>query len=59
MSPVTYETTDGQNTLFTYWRCPDRLFDDSEAMIEWARRAIEISRAGILTKSKRAKKATP
>jgi DNA transformation protein len=41
MGPFTYMTKDGPGTLMTYWRAPERLFDDSEDMIAWARQALD------------------
>ena len=42
--PFTYMTKDGEHTLNTYWRAPDRLFDDIDAMHEFARAALAVSR---------------
>jgi DNA transformation protein len=39
LSPFTYATKDGEHKLTSYWRMPDRLYDDPEELAQWARRA--------------------
>lgn len=39
----TYETSQGTHTLGSYWRVPERLFDDADEMTEWARRALKVA----------------
>jgi DNA transformation protein len=38
--PFVYETKDGRRTVMSYWRVPDRLLDDPDALADWARRAL-------------------
>jgi DNA transformation protein len=40
LGPFTYETQQGRNTIMSYWRVPERLFDESDAMLAWARKAF-------------------
>jgi DNA transformation protein len=42
--PFTYETKEGTHTLGSYWRVPERLFDEPEEMTAWARRALDAAR---------------
>ena len=41
LSPFTYATKNGEHKLTSYWRMPDRLYDDPEELAAWARRAQE------------------
>lgn len=42
--PFSYDTKDGQRSVMAYWQCPDRLYDEPDEMIEWARTALAFSR---------------
>jgi DNA transformation protein and related proteins len=44
LAPFSYETRNGRNTIMSYWRCPDRLFDDPDEMAAWARKALTAAR---------------
>lgn len=35
-----YQTKTGRNTILSYWRAPERLYDDREEMTAWARAAL-------------------
>ena len=37
--PFTYPTKKGAHTLTSYWRMPDRLYDDTEELAHWAHAA--------------------
>ena len=37
--PFTYPTKTGAHTLTSYWRMPDRLYDDTDELARWARAA--------------------
>lgn len=39
-SPFTYARKDGRHTLTSYWRAPERLLDDTDDLVGWARTAI-------------------
>ena len=39
LTPFTYATKNGEHTLTSYWRMPDRLYDDTEELARWARAA--------------------
>ena len=39
MSAFTYRTKMGERALTSYWRMPERLYDDPEELAQWARRA--------------------
>ena len=40
-TPFTYGTKNGEQKLTSYWRMPDRLYDDPEELARWARAAHE------------------
>jgi DNA transformation protein and related proteins len=40
MEPFTYSARSRAVTM-SYWEAPPELFDDAEAMVSWARRALE------------------
>jgi DNA transformation protein len=39
LTPFGYSTKDGVRKLTSYWRMPDRLYDDPEELARWARAA--------------------
>ena len=43
-APFSYRTRDGKRTLTSYWRMPDRLYDDPDDLAEWARLALAAAR---------------
>lgn len=50
--PFSYETTRGTHTLGSYWRVPERLYDEPDEMTDWARRAIRVAMSGAKTPGK-------
>jgi DNA transformation protein and related proteins len=45
MGPFTYETSNGERRLTSYWRVPERLFDDADEFVAWARVALGVAHA--------------
>jgi DNA transformation protein and related proteins len=43
LSPFSYATKNGEHTLTSYWRMPDRLCDDPEELARWARDAHAVA----------------
>jgi len=41
LKPFSYETKSGTHTLASYWRMPERLYDDPEELARWAAQAFE------------------
>ena len=41
LAPFAYATKNGEQKLTSYWRMPDRLYDDPEKLALWARAAHE------------------
>ena len=54
--PFEYSTRNGKRTLTSYWRLPDRLYDDAEELAQWARQALPTARRGAAVKPKAGKK---
>ena len=55
-APFSYKTRDGRRTLLSYWRMPERLYDDPEELAEWARLALQVARRAAKPASKSNKK---
>ena len=55
MPVFSYETKDGRKSLVSYWRAPERLFDDPEEMQAWARKALGVARRAAAGKSGKTK----
>jgi len=45
----------GRTIAMSYWRIPERLLDDSEEMVEWARSALGVARRKAAAKPRRKK----
>ena len=43
-APFSYKTRDGKRTLNSYWRMPERLYDEPDELAEWARHALQAAR---------------
>lgn len=43
-APFSYETSQGSNTIASYWRVPERLYDEPDEMTRWAERALGIAK---------------
>jgi DNA transformation protein len=43
LAPFSYATKNGEHTLTSYWRMPDRLYDDPEELAQWARDAHAVA----------------
>jgi DNA transformation protein and related proteins len=42
--PFTYDTKRGERSLKSYWRMPDRLYDEPEELAVWAKASLEAAR---------------
>jgi DNA transformation protein len=43
-TPFSYKTRDGKRTLNSYWRMPERLYDEPDELAEWAKLALAAAR---------------
>ena len=55
MCPFSYKTKDGVRTLNSYWRMPERLYDEPDELAGWARNAMKAARRAAARTSKRRK----
>ena len=53
--PFTYATKDGERMLTSYWRMPERLYDDPDELAQWARTALSVAQAGKAKKQRPAR----
>ena len=44
LEPFSYEASGQKRTVGAYWQIPERLFDDPDEMLEWARGALAAGR---------------
>ena len=51
MAPFVYESK-GRKVALGYWRAPERLFDEPDELVAWARIALEIARRKARAKAK-------
>jgi DNA transformation protein len=56
-APFSYATRNGEHKLTSYWRMPDRLYDDAEELARWARdsHAVALRKAARVAKPRSAK----
>jgi len=52
LSPFSYATSRGEHKLTSYWRMPDRLYDDPEELAHWARDAHAVAMRAAARKQK-------
>ena len=50
MQPFSYGTKLGKHVLTSYWRMPERLFDETDEMLDWARKALTVARKAAAAK---------
>jgi DNA transformation protein and related proteins len=44
LAPFTYSRREGEPAVMSYWRMPDRLYDDPDELAVWARAALAAAR---------------
>ena len=59
LSAFSYSTKNGEHKLTSYWRMPDRLYDDPEELAQWARRAHAVAVRAAARKDKPKKADNP
>lgn len=57
--PFSYGTKTGRRVLTSYWRLPDRLYDDPDELAQWARAALSTAIQSAAPKSAAAKSSAP
>jgi DNA transformation protein and related proteins len=51
LGPFSYKTKTGSNTINSYWRMPERLYDDPEELAQWARQALGVAQRNVARKA--------
>jgi DNA transformation protein and related proteins len=51
-TPFTYAAKGGRRTLTSFWRLPERLYDDPDELAGWARTALAVAQRGAAAKQK-------
>ena len=59
LAPFSYSTKNGEHKLTSYWRIPDRLYDDPEELAEWAKAAHAAALRAVERSKKRSRAAEP
>jgi DNA transformation protein len=55
MEPFAYTTGNGRSTVMSYWRAPERLFDDPDDMLSFAQGALAAARRASESSKSRAR----
>ena len=42
MGPFTYEMSNGKTGSLNYYEVPERLYDDGDELVAWARKSVEV-----------------
>jgi DNA transformation protein len=50
-APFAYTTKTGKRAVMSYWRLPDRLYDDPDELAQWAKQALAAARREAARKS--------
>ncbi|HRD75746.1 MAG TPA: TfoX/Sxy family protein [Hyphomicrobiaceae bacterium] len=56
LEPFRYATKEGERTLSSYWRAPERLLDEPDEMLAWGRKAFEAARRAAKAQARSATK---
>ena len=59
LQPFSYQAGSGKRAVMSYWRMPDRLYDDPDELARWARDALAAARRAAVRKSKPKSKSKP
>jgi DNA transformation protein and related proteins len=54
-APFEYGTKSGKRAVMSYWRLPDRLYDDPDELAQWARTALLVAHKSADAKPKKQK----
>jgi len=51
-APFEYGTKTGKRAVMSYWRLPDRLYDDPDELAQWAKQALTVAQRKAVAKPK-------
>ena len=54
-APFEYGTKTGKRAIMSYWRLPDRLYDDPDELAQWARAALAVAHKGAAARAEKAR----
>lgn len=57
MQPFSYDTKAGKRGVMSYWQVPERLFDEPDEFVVWARDAVSVAMRADAAKPKSKRKA--
>ena len=57
--PFEYGTKHGRRAIKSYWRMPERLYDDAEELAQWARAALAVAQRKAVKPARRRGKKQP
>jgi DNA transformation protein len=52
-TPFSYQAKGARRAIMSFWRMPERLYDDPDELAVWAGRALEVARRAVDARSKR------
>jgi DNA transformation protein and related proteins len=58
-APFAYATKTGKRAVMSFWRLPDRLYDDPDELAQWARTALSVAHRSAAAKPKKLAKRRP
>ncbi|MEX0753126.1 MAG: TfoX/Sxy family protein [Xanthobacteraceae bacterium] len=53
LTPFTYSAKKGNRVVMSYWRMPDRLYDDPDELARWAKDALAAARRAAVSQPRR------
>jgi DNA transformation protein len=53
LAPFRYHTKEGERTIASFWRMPERLYDEPDELAHWATQALEAARRADLRAGRR------
>lgn len=59
LAPFSYATRTGERKLTSYWRMPERLYDDTEELAVWARLSLSVAHRTLARKQKISRRKVP
>ena len=51
-TPFSYQAKGGKRAIMSFWRMPERLYDDPDELATWAERALAVARVAGETRPK-------
>jgi DNA transformation protein and related proteins len=51
-APFSYQTKGGKRAIMSYWRLPERLYDDPDELAVWAEQALAVARRSTAARTK-------